>query len=1258
MKRFLSILIASIILCIGYNNEVAAQYKTISKEQYYDKTLAMLVGQCGGVVTGYEYVKVKNPDGSFKEPHEQWLGLPDEWFSILNGTLGGTTRDEYNYFSNYQFGMILSDDDQHVDFMNQVILNTYGPAVAWQDIRHSWLYYDLRDFGGTSDALGLLKSKDLLAPQMGSPEHGNNGHWLPESYIQHETMGGAFPGMPQQASKITYKFSRMSGQGEPVEWGMYWAAATAIAYFETDIRDVIRKALDVVPGNSYVRTTYDICLNLHQKHPTDWRAAVREFWHNHERYVCYVGTEKVQLIANVNNANCILSCLYGQNNYMETLRIQSLSGGDAECGASTLCGILGVIHGMAGTPREFVDNIYVNGTGIWRNDMYHALHMHTNFPEDLRFDDLARIIQENAEQSILAFGGTITAQNYNIAPESFIPQIISFDNWDFEKGNLSGWHIWNSPGSNNSAWAELQWFNQSRKSTLAATGYYKATIVTSSKTAECKLYRTITGLKPGATYKIEGRINTPLGREARMYADKYGGDYTFVSAQGTKMFPFRYLYVTLGETNTSMEVGFHAPPTSTNGSLWCSFDDLVITEVATKPVVTYECENTETKNIAIVSQSQSASHGAFLDNTHLDGVAFTYKINAAYSGEHALRIFFANNGGLALFNLKVNNVNVGNIEFGDTGPWTSFSANHVDAHVRLLQGENTIAFSRVSGGVTFDKIEVIAPHEGAYPSTNSEILSGGIYIIKAKHSGMCLTAQNPVQNGMDILQQNYTGSNDQLFVIQQVRKGEYSVMPFQTNKCLEIGGSSVNNGGKAIVWDYWGGETQKWRIVKLENGYYKFLNSNSGKSLDVSDISLQAGANLIQWDYVGGENQQFELIPVGTTKQVESGQVYRIISKANGKSFDIDAISQTNAAKLIVWDYLQGTNQQYKLEKEGTAFRIKAMHSYKYLELPSASVQNGIQLQQYYKISGNHQLWDISPTSDGYFTIKNVHSGKFVQLDSDGKQVKQYDKNNLDNQKWSFEPVFLQNFEKGNSTVSIAMPSKNTQFAVRDTIAILAGLFDKMGTIQSVKFYVNNQVIFTSNSAPHSCTYVPTVQGDYSIQAVAYTANTIVSTSEVITVEVIQKPISQSISLHKGWNLISTHIHVQDSSIDQMFATLNVQMIKNEDGFWNKYQDAAFNSLKTITAGKGYLVYIEESNTLFLTGTPIQAADISSAAHGWQLIGYPAQGNLNFAPIPISDYFNSQNCHTIKNFDGFWLPNGTHNSLHNFEPGKGYFIKQ
>ncbi|OQA98086.1 MAG: Carbohydrate binding module (family 6) [Bacteroidetes bacterium ADurb.Bin217] len=150
---------------------------------------------------------------------------------------------------------------------------------------------------------------------------------------------------------------------------------------------------------------------------------------------------------------------------------------------------------------------------------------------------------------------------------------------------------------------------------------------------------------------------------------------------------------------------------------------------------------------------------------------------------------------------------------------------------------------------------------------------------------------------------------------------------------------------------------------------------------------------------------------------------------------------------------------------------------------------------------------------------------------------------------------------------------------------------------------------------------------------------------------------TQTISLQKGWNLISTNVDVQDSAIEKIFAGLDVQMVKNTNGFWKKGQISAFNSLKTITPGNGYLVYMNTAGTITISGIPC-TGELLFAPTGWQLIGYPCTGESLFAPTPISNYFNTSNCQTIKNFDGFWVPNGTSNSLQNLEPGKGYWLKK
>jgi hypothetical protein len=154
-----------------------------------------------------------------------------------------------------------------------------------------------------------------------------------------------------------------------------------------------------------------------------------------------------------------------------------------------------------------------------------------------------------------------------------------------------------------------------------------------------------------------------------------------------------------------------------------------------------------------------------------------------------------------------------------------------------------------------------------------------------------------------------------------------------------------------------------------------------------------------------------------------------------------------------------------------------------------------------------------------------------------------------------------------------------------------------------------------------------------------------------------QEYVSQNIELEQGWNLISVNVHVADSTISSLFAGLDVLEIKDMNSFWRTGQAGALNSLQTITTGKGYLVKMNAAGILVISGTQCRGV-LQYAPTGWQLIGYPCAGESSFAPIPFSNYFNATNAEIIKNFDGFWQPSGTTNSVHNFEPGKGYFLKK
>ena len=153
---------------------------------------------------------------------------------------------------------------------------------------------------------------------------------------------------------------------------------------------------------------------------------------------------------------------------------------------------------------------------------------------------------------------------------------------------------------------------------------------------------------------------------------------------------------------------------------------------------------------------------------------------------------------------------------------------------------------------------------------------------------------------------------------------------------------------------------------------------------------------------------------------------------------------------------------------------------------------------------------------------------------------------------------------------------------------------------------------------------------------------------------IIPVTITQDIQLVQGWNLISTNIYPTDSSIATLFKTLDVLEIKTADAFWSKGQNIAFNSLNAITSGQAYLVNMNAAGKLSVTGTATATANFQyPTTAGWHLVGCPFQTATTIAtqitPTSTTTY--------VKNFEGFWTPNGV-NSITNIEPGKGYFLKK
>ena len=152
---------------------------------------------------------------------------------------------------------------------------------------------------------------------------------------------------------------------------------------------------------------------------------------------------------------------------------------------------------------------------------------------------------------------------------------------------------------------------------------------------------------------------------------------------------------------------------------------------------------------------------------------------------------------------------------------------------------------------------------------------------------------------------------------------------------------------------------------------------------------------------------------------------------------------------------------------------------------------------------------------------------------------------------------------------------------------------------------------------------------------------------------------TQKILLDKGWNLVSTYIQPTDYTTEKVFSTIlrEVLKIKNQADSYDPTIANAFNTLKAIEDGTGYLVNMERSTTLSITGNynPNNNTTIS-LKKGWNLIGYPyAQAQaVETAFLDIQPILKKVKS-SFESYDPSLPP--AFNTLSHVESGKGYWVK-
>lgn len=203
-------------------------------------------------------------------------------------------------------------------------------------------------------------SVGLLPPLSGEMENvwkNSNGAW-----IRSEIWACLAPGFPNIAAKYAIMDASVDhGFSEGTYAEIFTATLESMAFFESDIRILIEKALEFIPADCRVAKTVNTVLRCYDE---------KLAWDETRDIVVKENEDLGWFQAPGNLGFTMLGLIYGEGDMKKSLCYAINCGDDTDCTAATCGAILGIIMGADKIPEELVEYIGDRIITISINGMY------------------------------------------------------------------------------------------------------------------------------------------------------------------------------------------------------------------------------------------------------------------------------------------------------------------------------------------------------------------------------------------------------------------------------------------------------------------------------------------------------------------------------------------------------------------------------------------------------------------------------------------------------------------------------------------------------------------------------------------------------------------------------------------------------------------------------------------------------------------------------------------------------------------------
>lgn len=262
-------------------------------------------------------------------------------------------------------------------------------------------------------------------------------------------------------------------------------------------------------------------------------------------------------------------------------------------------------------------------------------------------------------------------------------------------------------------------------------------------------------------------------------------------------------------------------------------------------------------------------------------------------------------------------------------------------------------------GVTHDIWRLIDAGEGYYYIA-SAVGDGGTYVLDV--------AGKKTANGTNIDIYQYNGGDNQKFMLTKNLDGSYKIRTKISGgkSVVEIADASAQSGANVQQWEINGVSCQDWILEAAENPgcrmdtsvIYEFENTNSGMVMDIEAGKMESGSNVQQWSTGHFKSQQW------TLQTFPGGGNYYYIRSYSNPEYVLRSEDSSNGGNISIAEYSSKDSAMlFKFAKnpDGTYYIMtRASKDACLVEIESASVKNGANVQQWSPTNNSCQKWTAS----------------------------------------------------------------------------------------------------------------------------------------------------------------------------------------------------------------------------------------------------------------------------------------------------------